>query len=272
MSDMRTRATQDQHTSTDDRHGSGRLIGKVAIVTGGDAGIGRATAVLFAREGADVTIVYLPAAQRDAEATAALVGSEGQGCELAPGDLKEHGFCNKVVADTLERYGRLDILVNNPASQDFQTDVAGIDREDADRKLRATIHGYFQMARAAVPHLAQGGAIINVGLMAEFDGGRQLLDYSATKGAIHAFTKSLARNLVSEGIRVNAVVPGPVWTPRATAAPADPVAVFGQDTPMKRPAQPEEIAPAIVFLASSSDASYISGEVLSLLGAETTAA
>ena len=257
MSDMRTRATQDQQTPTDDGHTAGRLTGKTAIITGGDSGIGRATAVLFAREGASVTIAYLPGHQLGAEATAALVNHEGQRCQLCRGDLKQRGFCDQVVADTLEQYGRLDILVNNPATQDDPKDI---------------IYAYLHMARAAVPYMGTGGAIINVGSIAPLEGRQQLQDYSASKGAIQAFTKSLAQSLVSEGIRVNAVAPGPVWTPLHGAVSAgDTVAVFGQDTPMNRPAQPEEIAPAIVFLASSSDAGYISGEILSLLGAEAAA-
>jgi NAD(P)-dependent dehydrogenase (short-subunit alcohol dehydrogenase family) len=278
---MRTRATQDQQTSTDDGQprfdapgyvGSGKLNGKVAIVTGGDSGIGRAAAVLFAREGASLTIVYPPAEQQNAEVTADLVAQEGQRCQLCPGDLTGRAFCDKVVADTIEQYGRLDILVNNAACQDHQGRITDIDDQQWDRTFRTNIYAYFYMARAAVPHMGPGGAIINVGSNTGLEGRGRRLDYSATKGAIHAFTKSLAQTLASEGIRVNAVAPGPVWTPRLGAGSAAPrVAVFGQDASMTRPAQPEEIAPAIVFLASSADASYISGEVLSLLGAETAA-
>jgi NAD(P)-dependent dehydrogenase (short-subunit alcohol dehydrogenase family) len=304
MSDMSTRGTKDQHTSTDDRQpkppfpeqhqsrpglesemtpaphfeapgyvGCGKLNGKVAIVTGGDSGIGRATAVLFAREGASVTIVYLPAEQQDAEATADLVGQEGQRCHLCPGDLKEREFCDRVVSDTIKHYGRLDLLVNNAAYQHHRKDISEIDDEQWDRTFRTNIYAYFYLARAAVPHMGPGSAIINVGSITGLEGSAQLLDYSATKGAIHAFTKSLAQSLLSKGIRVNAVAPGPVWTPLNVAdKPAEKVAVFGQDTPMKRPAQPEEIAPAIVFFASNADASYVTGEILSLLGGDTTAA
>jgi NAD(P)-dependent dehydrogenase (short-subunit alcohol dehydrogenase family) len=257
MSDMRTRATQDQQTATDDGHPLGRLTGKAAIITGGDSGIGRATAVLFAREGASLTITYRPGDQLGAETTAALVNREGQRCRLCRGDLEQRAFCDQVVAETLEQYGRLDILVNNAAAQDDQKDI---------------IYAYLHMARAAVPYMGRGGAIINVGSIASLEGRRQLLEHSASKSAIQAFTRSLAQSLVSEGIRVNAVAPGPVWTPLDVAgSPGDTVAVLGQDTPMNRPAQPEEIAPAIVFLASSSDAGYISGEILSLLGAEVAA-
>jgi NAD(P)-dependent dehydrogenase (short-subunit alcohol dehydrogenase family) len=253
--------------------GSGKLNGKVALITGGDSGIGRATAVLFAREGASVAINYLPAEQQDAEVTADLVGQEGQRCQLLPGDLSDRATCDRLVDDTVRHYGRLDILVNNAAYQEHQRSITDIDDEQWDHTFRTNIYAYFYLARAAVPHLGRGGAIINVGSVTGLEGSPQLLDYSSTKGAIHAFTKALAQNLVSRGIRVNAVAPGPVWTPLNVAdKPADKVAVFGQDTPMQRPAQPEEIAPALVFLASPSDSSYITGEVLSLLGGETSAA
>ena len=223
MSEMRTRATQDQQTSTDDGHGSGRLSGKVAIITGGDSGIGRATAVRLAREGASVTIVYRAGQQNDAETTAALVGEAGQQCQLCPGDVNERAFCDKVVGDTLENYGRLDILVNNAACQDHPSDNTGIDDEQSDRRFRTNLHAYLHMTRAAVPHMGKGGAIINLGSSTGPQGGPPTLESAATRGAIHAFTRSLAQNLVSEGIRVTA-------------------------------------------------ANCISGEVLSLLGAQTTAA
>ena len=253
--------------------GSGKLNGKVALITGGDSGIGRATAVLFAREGASIVINYLPDEQEDAEVTADLVGQEGQRCQLSPGDLTDRATCDRLIADTVKHYGRLDILVNNAAFQHHQKSITDIDDEQWDRTFRTNIYAYFYLARAAVPHLAPGSAIINVGSITGLEGSPQLLDYSATKGAIHAFTKSLAQNLVPKGIRVNAVAPGPVWTPLNVAdKPAEKVAVFGQDTPMRRPAQPEEIAPALVFFASSSDSSYITGEVLTLLWGETSAA
>jgi NAD(P)-dependent dehydrogenase (short-subunit alcohol dehydrogenase family) len=253
--------------------GARKLQGQAALITGGDSGIGRATAVLFAREGADVSIVYLPEEQEDADVTADLVGQEGHRCELFAGDVRERAFCDEVVRRTVERYGRLDVLVNNAAYQQHRAEIADIDDAQWDRTFRTNIYAYFYLARAAVAYLPRGGAIVNVGSITGLEGSKQLLDYAATKGAIHAFTKALAQNLVEKGIRVNAIAPGPVWTPLNVAdKPADKVAVFGQDTPMRRPAQPEEIAPAIVFLASAVDSSYITGEIIGLLGGETTAA
>jgi NAD(P)-dependent dehydrogenase (short-subunit alcohol dehydrogenase family) len=245
----------------------------VALITGGDSGIGRATAVLFAREGASVAINYLPAEQQDAEATAAFVSQEGQRCQLLPGDVSERATCDRLVEDTVRHYGQIDVLVNNAAFQHHRASIGEIDDEQWDKTFRTNIYAYFYLARAAVPHMRRGSAIINVGSITGLEGSPQLLDYSATKGAIHAFTKALAQSLVEAGIRVNAVAPGPVWTPLNVAdKPAEKVAVFGQDTPMKRPAQPEEIAPALVFLASPADSSYITGEVVTLLGGETSAA
>jgi NAD(P)-dependent dehydrogenase (short-subunit alcohol dehydrogenase family) len=253
--------------------GSGKLDGKVALITGGDSGIGRATAVLFAREGASVAIAYLPVEQDDAQRTADQVEREGQRCHLMPADLRDRHACDRLVEETVEHYGRLDILVNNAAYQSHQSEITDITDEQWDRTFRTNIYAYFYLARAAVPHMTQGAAIVNVGSITGLEGSPGLLDYSATKGAIHAFTKALAQLLVPKGIRVNAVAPGPVWTPLNVAdQPAEKVATFGQGTAMKRPAQPEEVAPAIVFLASALDSSYITGEVLSLLGGETTAA
>jgi NAD(P)-dependent dehydrogenase (short-subunit alcohol dehydrogenase family) len=249
-----------------------KLSGKVALITGGDSGIGRAVAVLFAREGADVAIVYLPAEERDARETRAHVEREGRRALLIPGDVTQPTFCREAVDRVVRDLGGLDLLVNNAAFQKNVDTIDEISEEQWDRTFRTNIYGYFYMTKAAVPHLKRGAAIINTGSITGLEGSRSLLDYSATKGAIHAFTKSLAQNLVEKGIRVNCVAPGPVWTPlNTTAKEAEEVSTFGEDTPMKRPAQPEEIAPTYVFLASSADSSFITGEVLTLLGGDTTA-
>jgi NAD(P)-dependent dehydrogenase (short-subunit alcohol dehydrogenase family) len=252
-----------------DYRGSGKLEGKVALITGGDSGIGRAVAVLYAREGADVAIVYLSEDQ-DAEETRDAVEREGRRAILIPGDVTDPQFCRAAVAQTVKGLGGLDILVNNAAFQEHAASLEDISDEQLDRTFRTNIYGYFHMARAALPKLKQGSAIINTGSVTGIQGSKELLDYSATKGAIHAFTKSLAQNLIDKGIRVNCVAPGPVWTPLNPAdSDADEVAEFGADVPMKRPAQPEEVAPAYVFLAAPSCSSYISGEVLPILGGET---
>jgi NAD(P)-dependent dehydrogenase (short-subunit alcohol dehydrogenase family) len=255
-------------------NGSGKLKEKVAMITGGDSGIGRAVAVLFAREGANVAIVYLPEEQSDAEETQRAVEEEGMRCKLIPGDVRDPEFCADAVDQTIGEFRKLDILVNNAAYQNSQDDIEEISEEQWDNTFRTNIYGYFYLAKAAVPHMRPGSAIINTGSITGLEGSKHLLDYSATKGAIHAFTKSLAQNLVEKGIRVNCVAPGPVWTPLNPSDNKTPekVAEFGSDTPYKRPAQPEEIAPSYVFFASDADSSYITGEVLTLLGGETTAA
>src|SRR5688572_12514461 len=256
-----------------DYKGAEKLKGKAALITGGDSGIGRATAVLYAREGADVAIVFLPDEASDAETTKKFVEREGRKCLLLEGDVKDSSFCEAAVKQTVDEFGKLDILVNNAAYQQHQAGLADITDEQLDETFRTNIFGYFYMARAALKYLPEGGSIINCGSITGLEGSGELLDYSATKGAINAFTKSLAQSLVDKKIRVNCVAPGPVWTPLNVAdKEAEDVAKHGADTPMKRPAQPEEVAPAYVFFASNIDSSYITGEVLTLLGGETTAA
>jgi NAD(P)-dependent dehydrogenase (short-subunit alcohol dehydrogenase family) len=249
-----------------DYEGSGKLQDMVALVTGGDSGIGRAVAVLFAREGADVAIVYL-SEHKDAEATKAYVEREGRRCIAIAGDVKDARFCGAAVEEVVDTFGRLDVLVNNAAFQQHIAALEDLTEEQLQETLQTNIGGYFHMARAALPHMGEGASIINTGSETALFGSKELLDYSATKGAIHAFTKSLASHLLDRGIRVNAVAPGPVWTP---LNPADrkgkKVADFGKDSDMGRPAQPEEISPAYVFLAAPACASYVNGVVLPVMG------
>ncbi len=252
---------------------AGKLEGQVALVTGGDSGIGRAVSLLFAREGADVAIIYLREEETDAQTTAAAIEAQGRRALIIPGDVTDFDFCVRSVEQTVDTLGRLDILVNNAAFQQHQPSLESLSIEQWDLTFRTNIYGYFFMAKAALPHLTPGASIINCGSITGLEGSANLLDYASTKGAIHALTKSLAQNLVERDIRVNCVSPGPVWTPLNIAdRPAPDVATFGSETPMERPAQPEEVAPAFVFFASGADSGYITGEVLTLLGGRTTAA
>jgi NAD(P)-dependent dehydrogenase (short-subunit alcohol dehydrogenase family) len=263
-----TEATLEPRPMYDAPHylGSRKLEDKVALITGGDSGIGRAVAILYAREGADVAVVYL-SEHNDAKETKAAIEKEGRRCILISGDVKDFAFCRDAVETTVRELGGLDILVNNAAFQEHSGGIEELTEAQFDQTLKTNLYGYFHMAKAAAPHLKQGGAIINTGSITGIDGSQELLDYSMTKGGIHAFTRSLSGSMLKRGVRVNAVAPGPVWTPLNPAdKTSDKVATFGQQTKMKRPAQPEEIAPAYVFLAAPSCSSYITGEVLPIIG------
>jgi NAD(P)-dependent dehydrogenase (short-subunit alcohol dehydrogenase family) len=241
--------------------GSGKLQGKVAVITGGDSGIGRATAVLFAREGADVAILFLNESE-DARKTKNLVEEEGVGCLAIAGDAGDKGHCERSVARIVERFGRIDVLVNDCAEQHEQTAVEDISQEQLERTFRSNIFSYFYMTQAALPHMGEGSAIVNVTSVTAYRGSSHLIDYSATKGAIVAFTRSLAQSLAERKIRANGVAPGPIWTPLIPASfPPEAVSKFGKNTLFGRPGQPSEVAPSLLFLACE-DSSYMTGQVL----------
>ncbi|MEB3216311.1 MAG: SDR family oxidoreductase [Nostocales cyanobacterium 94392] len=241
--------------------GSGKLMGKVALITGGDSGIGRAAAIFYAKEGADIAIAYLDE-HSDAEETKRLVEAEGRRCITISGDIGDEKFCKQAVEETVNKLGHLEILVNNAAEQHPQESIEDITAEQLERTFRTNIFGMFFITKAALPHLKEGDAIINTTSITAYRGSSSLLDYSATKGAIVAFTRSLSQQLIDKGIRVNGVAPGPIWTPLIPATfPEEKVDSFGKQVPMKRPGQPEEVAPSYVFLASD-DSSYFTGQIL----------
>jgi NAD(P)-dependent dehydrogenase (short-subunit alcohol dehydrogenase family) len=245
----------------EERRGSGKLQNKVALITGGDSGIGRAVAIAFAKEGANVSVVYLEE-HKDAKETQRLVEELGRKCILIPGDIGDEKFCRKAVDETVSHLARLDILVNNAAEQHPQDSIEKISRKQLEQTFRTNIFAMFYLVKAALKHLKKGSAIVNTTSVTAYKGSPQLLDYSSTKGAIVAFTRSLSQALVKKGIRVNAVAPGPIWTPLIPSTfPGEKVETFGSDVPMKRAGQPEEVAPSFVFLASD-DSSYMTGQVL----------
>jgi NAD(P)-dependent dehydrogenase (short-subunit alcohol dehydrogenase family) len=255
--------------------GSGKLTDRKALITGGDSGIGAAVAILYAREGANVALVYLPEEQEDADNVKELVEKEGRRCLQLPGDVKDSGFCREAVERTVSELGGLDILVNNAAVMYQHDSLEEITDDELDEVFRTNVLGYFFMTRAALPHLDAGSAIVNCGSVAGFEGHPPLMGYAETKGANHTFTKTLAKDLIGRGIRVNCVAPGPVWTPlNASSRTPEQMSGYGKDVdpvPLQRPAQPEEIAPAFVFFASNLDSSFISGEILALFGGQVSA-
>jgi len=260
------------HFEAEAYRAAGKLQGKVALVTGGDSGIGRAVAVLFAREGADVAIGHLAAERGDARETERVILGHGRKCVLLEGDLTRAAFCDEIIEAVVQKFGKLDILVSNAAYQNRKASLEEVTDEELERTFATNVYAYVRLARAALRHMKAGASIIATSSVTGILGAKGLPDYSATKGAINAFTKTLAQDVIDRGIRVNAVAPGPVWTPlnpSDAGTPAERVAKFGSDTPMGRPAQPEELAPAYVFLASNADSSYITGTVLQVMGGET---
>jgi NAD(P)-dependent dehydrogenase (short-subunit alcohol dehydrogenase family) len=250
-----------------------KLEGKIALVTGGDSGIGRAVAVMYAREGADVAITALPSEKRDSDDTRKAIEALDRRCIVIEGDLTSVQFCRDAVERTVYELGALDILVSNAAHQNRRASLEELDDSEFDRTFKTNVYAFFRLVKAALPHLDAGAAIIVTGSETGFEGPDLLPDYSASKGAIHTMTKVFAKQLAERGIRVNCIAPGPVWTPLNPAdegATPDKVASFGGKTPLKRPAQPEELAPAYVFLASDADSSYITGEILAVMGGATT--
>jgi NAD(P)-dependent dehydrogenase (short-subunit alcohol dehydrogenase family) len=250
-----------------------KLEGKIALITGGDSGIGRAVAVMYAREGADVAITALPAEKRDSDETRKTIETLNRRCIVIEGDLTSEQFCRDAVERTVYELGALDILVSNAAHQNRKKSLEELDEQEFDRTFKTNVYAFFRLVKAALPHLDTGASIIVTGSETGFEGPDLLPDYSASKGAIHTMTKVFAKQLAERGIRVNCVAPGPVWTPLNPAdegATPDKIATFGGKTPLKRPAQPEELAPAYVFLASDADSSYITGEILAVMGGATT--